>query len=475
MKKCLKVPVFKVISQVVSRENVQGYLIGGYVRDCILDRNLNNRDIDIVVIGDGIEIAKKVAAALEIKRDVTVYRNFGTAMLQYGNYIIEFVGARKESYRKESRKPIVENGTLEDDQNRRDFTINTLAISLNIDTYGDFIDPFNGMDDLQDKTIRTPLDPDQTFSDDPLRMMRAIRFATQLGFRIDEKTYHSIEKNRQRLAIVSMERIMTELNKIILSEKPSIGFRLLNDTGLLAIFFPELDKMKGVDMKEGMAHKDNLLHTIAVLDKISEKTDNLWLRWAALLHDIAKPDTKRFNPDTGWTFHGHEFRGAKMVPGIFKRLKLPLNEKMKYVKKLVLLHLRPIALVQEEVTDSAVRRLLFEAGDDIDDLMLLCEADITSKNERRVKSHLKNFQIVRQKLLEIEEKDAIRNFQPPISGDEIIKTFDLPPSRIIGVIKNAIKEAILEGEIGNNYEEAYEFMLKKAAELGLKKKRQSKH
>ncbi len=472
MKKCLDNSVLKIISRVLTSEQVSGYLIGGYVRDCILARNLNDRDLDIVVIGNGIDMAYKVADALKIKKGVTIYKRFGTAMLHHKGYDIEFVGARKESYRKDSRKPIVENGSLEDDQNRRDFTINTLAFSLNRETFGELIDPFNGLQDLHDGLIRTPLDPDQTFSDDPLRMMRAIRFASQLGFTIETRTLQSIQKNRERLNIVSIERIVTELNKIILSPKPSIGFHLLESTELLSVFFPELDSLKGVEVKEGKKHKDNLIHTIEVLDNISQKTDNLWLRWATLLHDIAKPQTKRFSHEQGWTFHGHEFRGAKMVPGIFKRLKLPMNEKMRYVRKLVLLHLRPIALVQEEVTDSAVRRLLFDAGDDIDDLMMLCEADITSKNEWRVKNHLRNFKLVRQKLKEIEEKDAIRNFQPPISGEEIIKTFNIKPSRTIGIIKNAIKEAILEGEIGNNYEEAHEYMIKKAAELGLKKPEQ---
>ncbi len=470
MKKCLDNSVLTIISRVLNREQVSGYLIGGYVRDCILGRNLNDRDLDIVVIGNGIDMAYKVADELGIKKGVTIYKRFGTAMLRHEGYDIEFVGARKESYRKDSRKPVVENGSLEDDQNRRDFTINTLAISLNREDYGELIDPFNGLQDIRDGLIRTPLDPDQTFSDDPLRMMRAIRFASQLNFTIEEKTLNSIQKNRERLNIVSIERIVTELNKIILTAKPSIGFHLLERTGLLSVFFPELDNLKGVAVKDGKKHKDNLIHTIAVLDNISLKTDNLWLRWATLLHDIAKPQTKRFSPEQGWTFHGHEFRGAKMVPRIFERLKLPMNEKMKYVRKLVLLHLRPIALVQEEVSDSAIRRLLFDAGDDIDDLMMLCEADITSKNEWRIKSHLKNFKLVRQKLKEIEEKDAIRNFQPPISGDEIMKTFNLKPSRAIGIIKNAIKEAILEGEIGNNYEEAHAYMMKKAAELGLTKK-----
>ncbi|UCG28478.1 MAG: HD domain-containing protein, partial [Bacteroidales bacterium] len=384
MKKCLNKPVFEIISRIVTREKVPGYVIGGYVRDFLLRRNLEGRDLDIVVVGNGIDIAGKVAMAMGKQNKVTVYKSYGTAMIRYGGFEIEFVGARKESYRKESRKPVVENGTLEDDQNRRDFTINTLAISLNKESYGQLIDPFNGLDDLKNKLLRTPLEPDQTFSDDPLRMMRAIRFATQLEFKIHDKTFDSIARNRERISIVSMERIIAELNKIILSPKPSTGFKLLEKAGLLRLVFPELDNLKGVDVKEGRQHKDNLLHTLAVLDNISKMSDNLWLRWATLLHDIAKPHTKRFHPEQGWTFHGHEHQGAKMIPDIFERLKLPLHEKMRYVQKLVLLHLRPIALAQEEVTDSAVRRLLFDAGDDIDDLMDLCEADITSKNEKKV-------------------------------------------------------------------------------------------
>jgi poly(A) polymerase len=469
MKKCLKNRIFKIISKIVSKDDIPSYVIGGYVRDYLLKRKTTDWDIDILVVGSGIDIAYKLANELGSDTKVTVFKTFGTAMIRYGKHNIEFTGARKESYRKDTRKPVIEEGTLEDDQRRRDFTINAMAISLNQDTYGEFIDPFSGLSDLMLKTIRTPLDPDSTFIDDPLRMMRAIRFATQLDFNIENKTYKSIINNKERIKIVSKERIVDELNKIILSNKPSIGFKLLEDSGLLAIIFPELDQMKGVEIKEGRQHKDNFIHTIEVLDNICKKTDNLWLRWAALMHDIAKPRTKRFNSQLGWTFHGHEYWSAKMVPEIFRNLRLPLHEKMKYVQKMVLLHLRPIVLSQEEVTDSAIRRLLFDAGNDIEDLMILCEADITSKNEAKIKEHLNNFQIVRQKLKEIEEKDAIRNYQPPISGDVIIKTFDITPCRQVGVIKNAIKDAILDGEIPNDYEHAYQFMLKKGKELGLGK------
>ncbi len=459
--------IFEIVARVADRENVEVYVIGGFVRDHILGRVHPDKDIDIVVLGDGPEMARAVAK--EISRDirVTVFKTFGTAMFRYENYDIEFVGARKESYSADSRKPSVIPGTLEDDQNRRDFTINALAISLNRNNPGEVLDPFGGLDDLHDGIIRTPLDPDTTFSDDPLRMMRAVRFATQLGFAIDPETLSSISRNAERIKIVSAERITTELNKIMATETPSRGFTLLEETGLLKIILPEIDRLKGVEDKEGKGHKDNFHHTVKVLDNLALKSDDLWLRWAALLHDVAKPATKKFVKGTGWTFHGHEFLGAKMVPEIFKRLKLPLNDRMKYVQKLVGLHLRPISLVQEEVTDSAVRRLLFEAGEDIDDLMLLCEADITSGNRMKVQKHRDNFALVRRKLKEIEEKDAVRTFQPPVHGDEIIATFNIPPGPVVGVIKSAIKEAILDGEIPNEHEAAREFMIRKGRELGL--------
>lgn len=470
MKDRLTNPIFKIISEISAQEEIPAYVVGGYVRDLFLDLTKEEQDIDVVVVGNGIEMARKVAKAVKPGIKVSVFKNFGTAMFKYGANEIEFVGARKESYRKSSRKPLVEDGSLEDDQKRRDFTINAMAISLNKDSYGSFIDPFNGMSDLENKIIRTPLDPDQTFSDDPLRMIRAIRFAAQLNFTIEEETLKAIERNSERIKIVSQERIITELQKIILSDKPSKGFKLLEQTLLLEIIFPELQSMKGVDSIDGKQHKDNFYHTLMVLDNISLKTNNVWLRWAAILHDIGKPRTKKYIPELGWTFHGHDFIGSKMVPDIFRRMKLPLNDSMKYVQKIVLLHLRPIALAEDVVSDSAIRRLLFDAGEDIEDLMILSEADITSKNEKKIKTYLKNFKKVRQKLKAIEEKDAVKNFQPPISGDDIIKTFNINPSREVGLIKTAIKEAILDGIIGNNYEEAYEFMLQKGKELGLSRK-----
>ena len=464
---CLNDKIFETLSSVVTSENVKAYVIGGWVRDCLLKRDHPDKDIDIVVIGSGIEIAKKTAKKINPRIKVTVFRNFGTAMFKNDEYDIEFVGARKESYNRDSRKPVVEDGTLEDDQKRRDFTINALAISINSESFGEFIDPFGGFDDLQKRIIRTPLDPDKTFSDDPLRLMRAVRFATQLNFTIEDGTFSSIKENAERIRIVSPERIISELNKIISCSHPSKGFILLEKAGLLKIIFPELDNLKGVESKEGKAHKDNFHHSLKVLDNISKNTDNLWLRWAALLHDIAKPATKKYLPDTGWSFHGHEYLGSKMIPDIFRKLKLPLNDKMKYVQKLVDLHLRPIALSQELVTDSAIRRLLFEAGDDIDDLMTLCEADITSNNETKKSKHLENFKHVRKKLREIEEKDAIRSFQPPIDGSEIIEAFGIQPGKEVGIIKNAIREAILDGIIPNEYEAARKLMFTKGIEIGL--------
>lgn len=457
-------PVFKVASQLAGEKNVPCFVIGGYVRDLLLERP--SKDIDIVVVGSGLEMAEACGEKLRVKK-VNYFKNFGTAQFMYKDLDVEFVGARKESYQRDSRKPIVENGSLQDDQNRRDFTINALAISLHPDNFGELIDPFDGLADLERKIIRTPLDPDITYSDDPLRMMRAIRFATQLDFKIEARSLKAIKENAERLDIISKERIMDELNKIILSDKPSRGFNLLFSTGLLHRFFPEMVALQGVETVGKYAHKDNFYHTLEVLDNISEHTDDLWLRWAAIMHDIAKPPTKRFDPEHGWTFHGHEDLGARWVPRIFQRLKLPLDHKMKYVQKLVRLHLRPIALVKGSVTDSAVRRLLFEAGDDIDDLMTLCNADITSKNEFKVKKFRQNFALVKEKLLAVEEKDRVRNFQPPVSGETIMTTFGLGPCAEIGTIKSAIKDAILEGEIPNEYDAAFEFMVKIGADLGL--------
>ena len=463
-KSSLEHKVFKAVSKVADASGDRAFVIGGFVRDLILERPC--KDIDIVTEGSGIKLAKAAAKELGIKQ-ISVFKNFGTAMFKCGDFEVEFVGARKESYSRGSRKPIVEDGTLEDDQNRRDFTINAMALSLSKSGFGDLVDPFDGLRDLDLGIIRTPLDPDITYSDDPLRMMRAIRFATQLDFAIESESLKSITKNAKRLEIISMERIHTELNKIILADLPSIGFKLLIKTQLLHEFFPEMATLKGVEKRKGISHKDNFFHTLEVLENVCKNSDNLWLRWAAILHDIAKPPTKRFHPKHGWTFHGHEDRGARMVPKIFKRLKLPLDAKMKYVQKLVLLHLRPIALTKDIVTDSAIRRLLYEAGDDIDDLMILCRADITSKNEAKVAKYLKNYEVVVAKLKEVEESDQIRNFQPPVTGEMIMKEFGIPPSRPIGDIKKAIKEAILEGDIKNDKVEAFELMLKLGAEMGL--------
>ena len=457
-------PVFKRVGKLADERGQRAFVIGGFVRDLLLERPC--KDIDIVTEGSGIELARATAKSMDI-RQVHVFKNFGTAMFKARDYEVEFVGARKESYTRGSRKPVVEDGTLEDDQNRRDFTINAMAISLNADSFGKLVDPFGGVDDLSRKWIRTPLDPDVTYSDDPLRMLRAVRFASQLGFRIEEGSLASIQRNANRLNIISAERIHTEVNKVILSPRPSRGFKLLFKTKLLHRFLPEMAALQGVEWRKGVGHKDNFYHTLEVLDNVAEHSNSLWLRWAAIMHDIAKPPTKRFDARSGWTFHGHEDRGARMVPKIFARMKLPMDAKMKYVQKLVLLHLRPIALTKDVVTESAVRRLLFEAGDDIDDLMILCRADITSKNEAKVERYLKNYDIVVEKLQEVEEKDHIRNFQPPVSGEEIMEAFGIPPSRPVGDIKNAIKEAILDGDIRNDVVEAKRLMLALGAQMGL--------
>ena len=456
---------FRLLSETADAAGMECYVVGGYVRDLFLNRP--SQDIDVVVVGSGIEMAQAFGQRLGKKAHVSVFKNFGTAQVKYLGKEVEFVGARKESYRHDSRKPIVEDGTLEDDQNRRDFTINAMAVCMNRERFGELVDPFGGLDDLKEHIIRTPLDPDITFSDDPLRMMRCVRFATQLNFYIDDETFDALVRNKERIKIISRERIADELNKIMLSPTPSKGFVELDRCGLLELIFPELYAMQGVEVRDGRGHKDNFYHTLEVLDNISRMSDNLWLRWAALLHDIGKPRTKRWDPQAGWTFKNHNFIGEKMVPEIFRKMKLPMNEKMKYVQKLVSLHMRPIVIADEEVTDSAVRRLLFEAGDDIDDLMTLCEADITSKNQQRKQRFLDNFKLVRQKLKDLEEKDRIRNFQPPVDGSEIMYVFGLQPCREVGSLKSAIKDAILDGVIPNEHDAAYAFMLQKAKRMGL--------
>ena len=467
-KPALNNKIFNIISSCADELCLECYVIGGYVRDYILN-NDSSKDIDIVVVGNGVNFAKKVAAkiGLDPNSNIQIFKTYGTAMFKYNGIEIEFVGARKESYNKNSRNPIVSTGTLQDDQNRRDFTINALALSLNSKKYGNLIDPFNGINDLNNKIIKTPLSPEITYNDDPLRMLRAIRFASKLNFKIEESSFKSIEKLHSRIKIITQERIIEEVNKIILSNKPSIGFLLLDKSNLLSEILPELTALKGIDEIEGQTHKDNFYHTLEVLDNISKHTNDLWLRWAALLHDIGKAPTKKFNKKNGWTFHGHEFEGSKMVYKLFKRIKLPLNDKMKYVQKLVLMSSRPIVLAQEIVTDSAVRRLVFDAGDYVDDLMTLCEADITTKNERKFNKYHNNFKIVRNKIIEVEEKDSIRNFQPPISGEEIMKTFKIKPSKKIGILKEIIKEAILDGDIPNEYKPAYDLMIKEAKKIGL--------
>jgi putative nucleotidyltransferase with HDIG domain len=467
-KEALKNPIFKVIAQASQELNVDSYVIGGFVRDYLLQRDFK-KDIDVVAIGSGIDLALKVSELLPNKPKVQVFKTYGTAMLRYKEIDIEFVGARKESYNKDSRNPIVENGTLEDDQNRRDFTINALAFSLNENNYGELIDPFNGLEDLQNKIIKTPLNPDITYSDDPLRMMRAIRFATQLNFEIETESLEAIKRNCDRLKIITGERIVDELNKILSTEKPSIGFLHLYKTGLLDLILPELTALNNVEEIEGHTHKNNFYHTLEVVDNICPNTDDVWLRWAALLHDIGKAPTKKFSKKQGWTFHGHEFLGGKMVKKIFERLHMPLNNKLKFVQKMVMMSSRPIVLSEDIVTDSAVRRLVFDAGEDVDNLMTLCEADITTKNPAKFKKYHNNFDIVRRKIVEVEERDKVRIFQPPISGEEIMELFNLKPSREIGILKEAVKEAILEGEIPNEYQAAYDFVMAKAEKMGLRK------
>ena len=465
MKKHLQNPVFAILAEEASALEAKAFVVGGYVRDIFLKRE--SKDIDVVVLGSGIDLAKAVAKRLGDKVHVNYFKNFGTAMIRFEDLEIEFVGARKESYRRDSRKPIVETGSLEDDQKRRDFTINAMAIQLTESNFGELIDPFNGVQDLHDHIIRTPLDPNLTFSDDPLRMMRGIRFASQFNFTINERELQAIQDNKERIKIVSVERITEELNKIILSPKPSKGFEILFNTGLLELIFPQFCLLHGVEFVNGKGHKDNFYHTLQVLDNVAKASDDLWLRWAAILHDIAKPATKKFEPEHGWTFHGHEDKGARMVKQLFRQFKLPLNEKMKFVEKMVQLHLRPIVLAQDHVTDSAIRRLLFDEGENIDSLMVLCKADITTKNEYKIRKYKDNFQLVQDKIKEVEEKDRIRNWQRPVTGEHIMLTFDLKPGKEVGIIKNAIREAILEGEIRNDYEEAYTYMLKKGMELGL--------